>query len=95
MGLRPHVRQQVGQVGPGGADGQFGQDMPRIRPRFQVMLTGAGADAQQDGGSLQPAIASDVQPVPAADGQRPDGPFGGPLSMANRASVKYRNNDGH
>ena len=77
VGLRPHIRQQVGQIGPGGADGQFGQDVRQVRPRVEAMPGRAGTGAEQGRRGLQPAVTADVQPVGTADGQRTDGPLGG------------------
>ena len=75
----PGIGEKIAHVGIGGAGGELIEHVAEVRPRVEAVPRRAGADAQQHGGGLQPAVAADVQPVGSADGQGTDGPLGGPV----------------
>lgn len=91
----PDIGKKIVHVTAAGTGGQVVDHVAKVRPRIESVPGRAGADAQEYRGRLQPAVAAHVQPIGPADGQRPDGPLGAPLSMANRASSRYRTNVAH
>ncbi len=61
----PGVGEEIADVITGGAAGELIEYVAEIRPRVEAVPRRAGADAQQHGGSLQPAVAANMQPVAA------------------------------
>ena len=90
-GPAPGVREQVGEVRPGCAGGQLGQELRQVGPRVEAVPLGAGADAQQDGRRAQAAVAADMEPVGPADGDGTDGPFGRPVVDGEPRVVQVSN----
>jgi hypothetical protein len=60
--LGPGVGEEFGRVG-GGACGESSQDVGQVGLRVEAVSAGGAADAQEHGGGLQPAVASDVHPI--------------------------------
>jgi transposase len=75
----PAIGEQVIHVHVAGPAGELVESVAKVRPRVEPVSRRAGAHAQQHRRRLQPAVAAHVQPVGATDGDRADGPLGGPV----------------
>src|SRR4051794_28819330 len=75
--LGPGIGEEITHVIAGGTGGELIEHVAEARPSVERVPRRTGANAQQHGGGLQPAVAPNLQPVGPADGQGTDGPFGG------------------
>ena len=84
----PGIGEEIAHVSAGGTGGELIEHVAEIRPRVETVPRRAGADAQQHGGGLQPAVATDCSQLarPIARGRMARS--AAPLSIANLASSR-------
>jgi hypothetical protein len=75
VGGGPRIRQQVGEP-DGGVRRDAAQDVGEVRPRVDPVPPARRGERSQHGGRPPAHLAPPEQPVPAADGDAPQGPLG-------------------